>query len=61
MPVSSQFTFFDCGQEVFVGSNDFPSSVSDLFVGYVVSVCDAEEFSKASHLHGLYPFLGVCC
>ena len=30
--------------------------VSDLFVGYVVSVCDAEEFSEASHLHGLYLF-----
>ena len=28
-----------------MGSNGLPSSVSDLFVGDVVSVCDAEEFS----------------
>ena len=35
--------FFDCGQEVFVGSNGLPSCVSDLFVGDVISVCDAEE------------------
>ena len=42
-------------------SNGLPSSASDLFVGDVVFVCDAEVFSEASHLHGLYPFLGVCC
>ena len=29
-----------------MGSNGLPSSVSDLFVGDVVSVCDAEEFSE---------------
>ena len=40
-----------------MGSNGLPSSVSDLFVG----VRDAEEFSEASHLHGLYRFLGFCC
>ena len=44
-----------------MGSNALQSSVSDLIVGDVVSVSDAEEFSEASHLHGLYPFLGVCC
>ena len=44
-----------------MGSNGLSSSVSELFVGDVVSVCDAEKFSEASHLHGLYPFLGVCC
>ena len=44
-----------------MGSNGLPSSVSDLFVGDVFSVCDAEELSEASHLHGLYPFLGFCC
>ena len=44
-----------------MGSNGLPGSGSDLFVGDVVSVSDAEEFSEASHLHGLYPFLGVCC
>ena len=44
-----------------MGSNGLPSSVSDLFVGDVVSVCDAEEFSEASHLHGLCPFVSVCC
>ena len=36
-----------------MGSNGLPSSVSDLFVGDVVPVSDAEEFSEASHLHGL--------
>ena len=41
--------------------NDLPSSVSHLFVGDVVSVGDAEELSEASHLHGLYPSLYVCC
>ena len=35
-------------------SNGLPSSVSDLFVGDVFSVRDAEEFSEASQLHGLY-------
>ena len=45
-----------------MGSNGLPSSVSDVFVGDdVVSVSDAEEFYEASHFHGLYPFLGVCC
>ena len=44
-----------------MGSNGLPSSVSDLFVGDVFSVRDTEEFSEASHLHGLYPFLGFCC
>ena len=43
-----------------MGSNGLPSSVSDLFVGDVVSVRDAEEFSEESHLHDLYPFLGFC-
>ena len=59
--VPSKFSLFDCGQEVYVGSNGLPSSVSYLFVGDVVSVRDAEEFSEASHLHGLYPLLGFCC
>ena len=36
-----------------MGSNGLPSSVSDLFIGDVVSVRDAEEFSEASHLHGI--------
>ena len=45
MAVPSQFTLFDCGQEVFVASNGLPSSVSDLFVGDVVSVREGEEFS----------------
>ena len=36
-----------------MGPNGLPSSVSHLFVGDVVSVGDAEEFSEASHLHGL--------
>ena len=44
-----------------MGSNALPSSVSDLFVRDVVSVSDAEQVSEVSHLHGLYPFLGVCC
>ena len=35
-------------------SDGLPSSVSDLFVGDVFSVRDAEEFSEASHLHGLF-------
>ena len=43
-----------------MGPNGLPSSVSHLFVGDVVSVSDAEEFSEASHL-GLYPSLCVCC
>ena len=38
-----------------------PSSVSNLFVGVVVSVGDTEKLSEASHLHGLYPSLCVCC
>ena len=42
-------------------SNGLTGSVSDLFVGDVFSVRDAEEFSEASHLHGPYPFLGFCC
>ena len=33
-----------------MGSNGLPSSVLDLFVGDVVSVCDAEEFAEAYHL-----------
>ena len=33
-----------CGQEVFVGPNGWPSSVSHLFVGDMVSVGEAEEF-----------------
>ena len=44
---------------VFVRPNGLPSSVSHLFVGDVVSVCDAEELSEASHLHGLYILLSV--
>ena len=44
-----------------MGPNGLPSSVSHLFVVDVVSVGDAEELSDASHLHGLYPSLGVCC
>ena len=44
-----------------MGPNGWPSSVSHLFVGDVVSVGDAEELSEASHLHGLYPSLCVCC
>ena len=43
-----------------MGSNGLPSSVLDIFIGDVVSVSDAEEYSEASHLHCLYPFLGVC-
>ena len=31
-----------------MGSNGLPSSVSDLFVGDVVSVRDAEEFSNST-------------
>ena len=44
-----------------MGPNGLPSSVSRLFVGDVVSVGDAEELSEASHRHGLYPSLCVCC
>ena len=44
-----------------MGPNGLPSSVSHLFVGDAVSVGDAEELSEASHLHGLYPSLCVCC
>ena len=44
-----------------MGSNGLSSSVSDLFIGDVFSVRDAKEFSEASHLHGLYSFLGFCC
>ena len=48
-------------KEVFVGPNGLPNSVSHLFFRDVVSVGDAEELSEASHLHGLYPSLCVCC
>ena len=61
VPVPFQFASLYCGQEVFVGSNGLPSSVSHLFVGDMVSVGDVEELSEASHLHGLYPSLCVCC
>ena len=44
-----------------MGPSGLPSSVSHLFVGDVVSVGDAEELSGASHPHGLYPSLCVCC
>ena len=44
-----------------MGPSGLPSSVSHLFVGDVVSVGDAEELSEASHLHGLYLSLCVCC
>ena len=44
-----------------MGLNGLPSSVSHLFVGDVLYVGDAEELSEASHLHGLYPCLCVCC
>ena len=48
-----------------MGSNGLPSSVSDLFVGDVVSVSDAEEFSEASNLSygnisDMKPFKGAC-
>ena len=42
MPVPFQCASFYCGQEVFVGPNGLPSSVSHLFVGDVVFVGDAE-------------------
>ena len=61
MPVLFQFASLYCGQEVFVVPNGFPSSVSHLFLGDVIYVVDAEEFSEASHLHGLYSSLCVCC
>ena len=44
-----------------MGRNGLPSSVSFLFAGDVVSVGDADELSEASHLHGLYSSLFVCC
>ena len=61
VPIPFQFASFYCGQEVFVGLNGLPSSISHLFIGHVVSVGDAEELSEASHLHGLYPSICVCC
>ena len=45
VPVPFQFACLYCGQEVFVGPNGFPSSVSHVFVGDVVSVGDAEDSS----------------
>ena len=59
VPVPFQFALLYCGQEVFVGPNGLPCSVSHLFIWDVVSVGDAEELSEASHLHGLYPSLCV--
>ena len=59
MPVPFQFATYYCGQEVFVGPNGLPS-ISQLFVGDMVSVGEAEELSEASNLHGLYPSLCVC-
>ena len=44
-----------------MGSNGLPSFVSHLFVCDVVSVGDADELPEASHLHGLYRSLCVCC
>ena len=61
VPVPFQLASVYCGQEVFEGPNDLPSSVSNLFVEDVVSVGDAEERSEASHLHGLYPSPCVYC
>ena len=40
VPVPFQFASLYCGQEVFVGPNGLPTSVSHLFVGDVISVGD---------------------
>ena len=70
MAVPSQFSLFDCGQDVsgcLRGVQWLAEFCSDLFFGDVVSVGDAEEFSEASHLHGLNPVIpnglefGECC
>ena len=60
MPVPFQFVSLYCGQEVFVGPNGLPSSVSHLLVGEVVSVGDAEELSESGSLDFLNKTFNCC-
>ena len=46
VPVPFQFASLSCSQEFFVGPNGLPSSVSLLFVGGVVYVCDAQPLRR---------------
>ena len=48
-------------KDVIIGPNFLPDSVSDCIVSDVVSVWDAKQFLKASHLSGLQFLLDVHC